>query len=148
MGTKRIHGGSYLERRRFNDPPGDFEVTIRITADSRRVSVQDLFGGGANAQSFHGRNAPRSATRHAGPVAVDRDPVKTVEYKNHKAAKQVWARLYLSVAPLVFGWTTRSSGQRLVPVMIDLAYSLVIEATQEPDYFGFYSPEFGRLFRY
>ncbi len=25
--------------------------------------------------------------------------------------------------------------------MIDLAYSLVIEATQEPDYFGFYSPE-------
>jgi predicted RNase H-like HicB family nuclease len=25
--------------------------------------------------------------------------------------------------------------------MIDLRYSLVIEATEEPDYFGFYSPE-------
>jgi predicted RNase H-like HicB family nuclease len=25
--------------------------------------------------------------------------------------------------------------------MIDLDYSLVIEATDEPDYFGFYSPE-------
>lgn len=25
--------------------------------------------------------------------------------------------------------------------MIDLTYSLVIEATKEPDYFGFYSPE-------
>jgi len=25
--------------------------------------------------------------------------------------------------------------------MIDLLYSLVIEATQEPDYFSFYSPE-------
>ena len=25
--------------------------------------------------------------------------------------------------------------------MIDLPYSLVIEATDEPDYFGFYSPE-------
>jgi predicted RNase H-like HicB family nuclease len=25
--------------------------------------------------------------------------------------------------------------------MIDLQYSLVIEATQEPDFFGFYSPE-------
>ena len=26
--------------------------------------------------------------------------------------------------------------------MIDLQYSLVIEATEEPDYFGFYSPDF------
>ena len=25
--------------------------------------------------------------------------------------------------------------------MIDLPYSLVVEATDEPDYFGFYSPE-------
>lgn len=25
--------------------------------------------------------------------------------------------------------------------MIDLPYSLIIEATDEPDYFGFYSPE-------
>ena len=25
--------------------------------------------------------------------------------------------------------------------MIDLAYSLVIEATEEPDFFGFYSPD-------
>lgn len=25
--------------------------------------------------------------------------------------------------------------------MIELSYSLVIEATDEPDYFGFYSPE-------
>jgi predicted RNase H-like HicB family nuclease len=25
--------------------------------------------------------------------------------------------------------------------MVDLPYSLVIEATDEPDYFGFYSPE-------
>lgn len=25
--------------------------------------------------------------------------------------------------------------------MIDLSYSLVIEATEEPDFFGFYSPE-------
>lgn len=25
--------------------------------------------------------------------------------------------------------------------MIDLPYSLIIEATSEPDYFGFYSPE-------
>ena len=25
--------------------------------------------------------------------------------------------------------------------MIDLPYSLIIEATKEPDYFGFYSPE-------
>ena len=25
--------------------------------------------------------------------------------------------------------------------MIDLRYSLIIEATEEPDYFGFYSPE-------
>jgi predicted RNase H-like HicB family nuclease len=25
--------------------------------------------------------------------------------------------------------------------MIDLTYSLVIEATEEPDYFGFYSPD-------
>jgi len=25
--------------------------------------------------------------------------------------------------------------------MIDLPYSLVIEATQEPDYYGFYSPD-------
>ena len=25
--------------------------------------------------------------------------------------------------------------------MLDLSYSLVIEATNEPDYFGFYSPE-------
>lgn len=27
--------------------------------------------------------------------------------------------------------------------MIDLLYSLVIEATNEPDFFGFYSPELG-----
>ena len=27
--------------------------------------------------------------------------------------------------------------------MIDLLYSLVIEATDEPDFFGFYSPELG-----
>lgn len=27
--------------------------------------------------------------------------------------------------------------------MIELPYSLVIEATEEPDYFGFYSPELG-----
>jgi len=26
--------------------------------------------------------------------------------------------------------------------MIELEYSLIIEATDEPDYFGFYSPEF------
>ena len=26
-------------------------------------------------------------------------------------------------------------------MMIELSYSLVIEATEEPDYFGFYSPE-------
>jgi predicted RNase H-like HicB family nuclease len=26
-------------------------------------------------------------------------------------------------------------------MMIDLEYSLTIEATEEPDYFGFYSPE-------
>jgi predicted RNase H-like HicB family nuclease len=26
-------------------------------------------------------------------------------------------------------------------VMIELPYSLVIEATEEPDYFGFYSPD-------
>jgi predicted RNase H-like HicB family nuclease len=25
--------------------------------------------------------------------------------------------------------------------MIDLAYSLIVEATEEPDYFGFYSPD-------
>ncbi len=25
--------------------------------------------------------------------------------------------------------------------MIDLAYSLIIEATKEPDFFGFYSPD-------
>ena len=25
--------------------------------------------------------------------------------------------------------------------MIELAYSLIIEATEEPDYFGFYSPD-------
>jgi len=25
--------------------------------------------------------------------------------------------------------------------MIDLEYSLIIEATEEPDYFGFYSPD-------
>lgn len=25
--------------------------------------------------------------------------------------------------------------------MIELQYSLVIEATEEPDYFGFYSPD-------
>jgi predicted RNase H-like HicB family nuclease len=25
--------------------------------------------------------------------------------------------------------------------MIDLPYSLIVEATQEPDYFGFYSPD-------
>jgi predicted RNase H-like HicB family nuclease len=25
--------------------------------------------------------------------------------------------------------------------MLDLPYSLIIEATEEPDYFGFYSPE-------
>jgi len=25
--------------------------------------------------------------------------------------------------------------------MLDLEYSLIIEATEEPDYFGFYSPE-------
>jgi predicted RNase H-like HicB family nuclease len=25
--------------------------------------------------------------------------------------------------------------------MLDLSYSLVIEATEEPDYFGFFSPE-------
>jgi predicted RNase H-like HicB family nuclease len=25
--------------------------------------------------------------------------------------------------------------------MIELSYSLIIEATEEPDYFGFYSPE-------
>ena len=25
--------------------------------------------------------------------------------------------------------------------MIDLAYSLIIEATEEPDFFGFYSPD-------
>ncbi|MGH8611448.1 MAG: type II toxin-antitoxin system HicB family antitoxin, partial [Gammaproteobacteria bacterium] len=25
--------------------------------------------------------------------------------------------------------------------MIDLSYSLIIEATDEPDYFGFYSPD-------
>ena len=27
--------------------------------------------------------------------------------------------------------------------MIELPYSLVIEATEEPDYFGFYSPDLG-----
>jgi len=27
------------------------------------------------------------------------------------------------------------------PYMIDLPYSLIIEATKEPDYFGFYSPD-------
>jgi predicted RNase H-like HicB family nuclease len=27
--------------------------------------------------------------------------------------------------------------------MLDLAYSLIIEVTDEPDYFGFYSPELG-----
>lgn len=26
-------------------------------------------------------------------------------------------------------------------IMIDLNYTLIIEATEEPDYFGFYSPE-------
>jgi predicted RNase H-like HicB family nuclease len=26
-------------------------------------------------------------------------------------------------------------------IMIDLPYSLIIEATEEPDYFGFYSPD-------
>ena len=31
--------------------------------------------------------------------------------------------------------------------MIALDYSLVIEATSEPDFFGFYSPEPGRLHR-
>ncbi|MCC7473917.1 MAG: type II toxin-antitoxin system HicB family antitoxin [Pirellulales bacterium] len=25
--------------------------------------------------------------------------------------------------------------------MIDLSYSLIVEATEEPDFFGFYSPE-------
>ena len=29
--------------------------------------------------------------------------------------------------------------------MIELQYSLVIEATDEPDYFGFYSPELERF---
>jgi len=28
-----------------------------------------------------------------------------------------------------------------VMAMIDLSYSLIIEATEEPDYFGFYSPD-------
>lgn len=27
--------------------------------------------------------------------------------------------------------------------MIELPYSLIIEATEEPDYFGFYSPDLG-----
>ena len=27
--------------------------------------------------------------------------------------------------------------------MIELEYSLIIEATEEPDYFGFYSPDLG-----
>lgn len=27
--------------------------------------------------------------------------------------------------------------------MIDLPYSLIIEATKEPDYFGFFSPDLG-----
>ena len=29
--------------------------------------------------------------------------------------------------------------------MIDLPYSLIIEATEEPDYFGFYSPDLRAL---
>jgi predicted RNase H-like HicB family nuclease len=28
-----------------------------------------------------------------------------------------------------------------VKTMLDISYSLIIEATEEPDYFGFYSPE-------
>src|SRR4029079_12595527 len=35
----------------------------------------------------------------------------------------------------------RDSISRGSAQMIDLPYSLVIEATAEPDYFGFYSPE-------
>jgi predicted RNase H-like HicB family nuclease len=35
----------------------------------------------------------------------------------------------------------RSQGKRLRSVMIDLPYSLVIEATKDPTFFGFYSPE-------
>jgi hypothetical protein len=31
--------------------------------------------------------------------------------------------------------------------MIELDYSLVIEATQEPDYFGFFSPDLEGFFR-
>ena len=31
--------------------------------------------------------------------------------------------------------------QLLEKNMIDLPYSLIIEATEEPDYFGFYSPD-------
>jgi hypothetical protein len=31
--------------------------------------------------------------------------------------------------------------------MLDIPYSLVIEATSEPDYFGFYSPELAPPFR-
>ncbi|EFK96913.1 hypothetical protein LDC_1051, partial [sediment metagenome] len=35
----------------------------------------------------------------------------------------------------------RSSGVEEKTVMIELPYSLIIEATEEPDFFGFYSPD-------
>jgi predicted RNA binding protein YcfA (HicA-like mRNA interferase family)/predicted RNase H-like HicB family nuclease len=35
----------------------------------------------------------------------------------------------------------KSAGIKKEIVMIDLPYSLIIEATKEPDYFGFFSPE-------
>ncbi|WP_210420337.1 type II toxin-antitoxin system HicB family antitoxin [Aquisphaera giovannonii] len=35
----------------------------------------------------------------------------------------------------------RESLREVVPVMIDLPYSLEIEATEDPTFFGFHSPE-------
>jgi predicted RNase H-like HicB family nuclease len=47
-----------------------------------------------------------------------------------KKCPAVLATIFLSLREL--------GGER---VMIDLPYSLIIEATEEPDYFGFFSPD-------
>src|SRR5205807_6521698 len=44
-------------------------------------------------------------------------------------------------APATPSSRRRESPSREGATMIDLPYSLVIEATDEPDFFGFYSPE-------
>lgn len=61
------------------------------------------------------------------------DRLVRLDYHGNKEVPTGTCRAILKSA----GINTRKG----VIIMLDLPYSLIIEATEEPDYFGFYSPE-------